>query len=92
MRGGKSRSQTINYTTARQHLAETMERVNDDRAPILITRQKGEPVVMMSLADYNAFEETAYLLRSPANAERLIRSIANLRAGKAEPRTLVDED
>ncbi|ACO77843.1 Prevent-host-death protein [Azotobacter vinelandii CA] len=69
-----------------------MERVNDDRAPILITRQKGEPVVMMSLADYNAFEETAYLLRSPANAERLIRSIANLRAGKAEPRTLVDED
>ena len=84
--------QTINYTTARQHLAETMDRVNNDRTPILVTRQKGEPVVMISLADYNALEETAYLLRSPANAERLVRSIASLRAGKAEPRSLVDED
>ena len=84
--------QTINYTTARQHLAETMDRVNSDRSPILVTRQKGEPVVMMSLADYNALEETAHLLRSPANAERLIKSINSLRAGKMTPPQLIDEE
>ncbi|MBS7691500.1 type II toxin-antitoxin system prevent-host-death family antitoxin [Pseudomonas lalucatii] len=84
--------QAINYTTARQHLAETMDRVNNDRMPLLVTRQKGEPVVMMSLADYNALEETAYLLRSPANAERLIKSVNSLRAGKAEARQLIGEE
>lgn len=84
--------QAINYTTARQHLAETMDRVNNDRTPLLVTRQKGEPVVMMSLADYNALEETAYLLRSPANAERLIKSVNSLRAGKTEARQLIDEE
>lgn len=84
--------QAINYTTARQHLAENMDRVNNDRTPLLVTRQKGEPVVMMSLADYNALEETAYLLRSPANAERLISSVNSLRAGKAEARRLIDEE
>jgi antitoxin YefM len=83
--------QTINYTTARAHLAETMDRVNEDRAPLLVTRQKGEPVVMMSLAEYNALEETAYLLRSPANAERLIKSIGEMRAGKAKVRQLIEE-
>jgi len=83
--------QTINYTSARQHLAETMDRVSNDRAPLLVTRQKGEPVVMMSLADYNALEETAYLLRSPANAQRLIKSLNSLRAGKAQARQLIDE-
>jgi len=79
--------QTINYTTARAHLAETMDRVNEDRAPLLVTRQKGEPVVMMSLAEYNALEETAYLLRSPANAERLIKSIGSLRGENQNPAT-----
>ncbi|KAI2690663.1 MULTISPECIES: type II toxin-antitoxin system prevent-host-death family antitoxin [unclassified Pseudomonas] len=81
--------QTINYTSARAHLAKTMDRVSEDRAPLLITRQKGEPVVMMSLAEYNALEETAYLLRSPANAERLIKSIANSRAEKTRTRQLI---
>ena len=82
---------TINYSTARQNLAETMDKVNADRAPILITRQKGEPVIMMSLADYNALEETAYLLRSPANAERLTRSIRQLRAGQSTPKKLIED-
>ncbi|MGK9066644.1 type II toxin-antitoxin system Phd/YefM family antitoxin [Stutzerimonas chloritidismutans] len=84
--------QTINYTTARQHLAETMDRVNGDRTPIMVTRQKGEPVVMISLADFNALEETAHLLRSPANAERLIRSVNNLRAGKLASRQLLEDE
>jgi antitoxin YefM len=83
--------QTINYTSLRAHLAETMDQVNEDRAPVMITRQKGEPVIMMSLAEYNALEETAYLLRSPVNAERLIRSIAHLRQGTLSGHVLQEE-
>ena len=83
--------ETINYTHARAHLSDTMDRVNEDRAPLLVTRQKGEPVVMISLSEFNALEETAYLLRSPNNAERLIKSINSLRAGKAKPRLLIEE-
>ena len=59
---------TMTYSYTRQNFANVMDRVNDDRAPLLITRQQGKPVVMMSLDDFNALEETAYLLRSPANA------------------------
>lgn len=80
----------INFTYARANLAQTMDEVTNDRAPVLLTRQKGEPVVVMSLADYNALEETAYLLRSPANASRLSRSIEKLRAGKASKRDLIE--
>lgn len=71
---------TMNYSYTRQHFADVMDRVNDDRAPLLITRQQGKPVVMMSLDDFNALEETAYLLRSPANAQRLIDAIAQVRS------------
>lgn len=74
--------QTIDYKDVLAHLAETMDRVTESCAPLLVTRSKGEPVVMMSLMEYNALEETAYLLRSPANAQRLIKSIGNLRAGR----------
>jgi prevent-host-death family protein len=81
---------TVNYSTARQHLAQTMDQVNEDRIPLLITRQKGEPVIMMSLQEYNSLEETAYLLRSPANAQRLIHSIEHLRAGKSRARKLIE--
>jgi antitoxin YefM len=72
--------QTIDYTNARAHMSEIMDRVNENCVPLLVTRENGEPVVMLSLAEYNARDETAYLLRSPANAERLIKSIKNLRA------------
>ena len=72
---------TMNYSYTRQHFADVMDRVNNDRAPLLITRQQGKPVVMMSLDDFNALEETAYLLRSPANTQRLIDAIAQVRSG-----------
>lgn len=80
---------TMTYSYTRQHFAEMMDRVNDDRAPLLITRQQGKPVVVMSLDDYNALEETAYLLRSPANAQRLLESIGQLRAGGGRPQELL---
>jgi antitoxin YefM len=70
--------EAISYSHTRQHLAEIMNKVTEDRAPVLITRQNGNPVVMMSLQDFNALEETAYLLRSPKNAKRLMESIEQL--------------
>lgn len=65
----------ITYTAARENLASTMDRVCIDRDPVIITRNRDQAVVMISLEDYEALEETAYLLRSPANAKRLIASI-----------------
>jgi antitoxin YefM len=73
---------TITYSEARQNLSETMVQTVNDRAPTLITRQNGESCVLMSLADFNSLEETAYLLRSPANAKRLINAIQSLTAGR----------
>ncbi len=62
---------TISYTQLRNRLAKTLDKVTQDRAPILITRQKGKPAVLISMEDYAALEETVYLLRSPKNAARL---------------------
>lgn len=74
--------EAISYTAARANLAKTMEKVCDDHAPVIITRRNGGAVVMLSLKDYQALEETAYLLRSPANARRLLDSVAELEARK----------
>jgi len=81
---------TITYTSARSKLAQTMEKVCDDHAPVIITRKAARPVIMMSLDDYEALEETAYLLRSPKNARQLLESIAQLEAGKGMERELAD--
>jgi len=70
----------LTYSYTRQNLSEVMNKVTDDRAPVLITRQAGEPVVMMSLQHFNALEETAYLVHSPKNAKRLMESIEQLAA------------
>ena len=79
----------ITYSHARGHLAETMGKVCDDHAPVIITRQHQRSVVMISLEDYQALEETAYLLRSPKNARRLLESIAELEAGGGMERELL---
>ena len=83
-------SQAITYSEARQNLAETMNRVCDHHEPVIITRQKSPSVVMMSLEDYNSIMETAYLLRSPANAVRLREAIQAADTGKAIPQELED--
>ncbi|EWH10903.1 prevent-host-death family protein [Catenovulum agarivorans DS-2] len=80
----------ISYTTARANLAKTMEKVCTDHAPVIITRKSESPVVMMSLEDYQAMQETTYLLRSPANAKALLESIAELEAGKGTERELIE--
>jgi antitoxin YefM len=71
----------MTYTTAVDNLSKTMEKVCTDHEPIIITRHKKQAVVMMSLEDYHSLEETAYLLRSPNNAKRLLESIQELERG-----------
>ena len=80
----------ITYSTARANLADTMDRVCEDHEPIIITRNGEQAVVMMSLEDFKALEETSYLLRSPKNARRLLESIASLESGNGQARSLAE--
>jgi len=72
----------LSYSSVRKNLVKTMEKVCDDHSPVIVTRKNARAVVIMSLEDYHAIEETAYLLRSPANAERLQQSIKQAEDGK----------
>ena len=80
----------IPYTTLRANLAKQMDRVCEDHAPLIVTRKGSDSVVMISLEDYEALEETSYLLRSPKNARRLLESIAELEAGGGTERELIE--
>jgi antitoxin YefM len=81
----------MTYSAARAKLAGTMDRVCDNHAPIIITRNGNDErsVVMLSLEDFQALEETAYLVRSPANVRRLLNAIAQLESGGGIERELV---
>ncbi len=81
----------ITYTDARKNLASTMEAVCDSHEPIIITRRKAQAVVMMSLADYNSISETAYLLKSPTNADRLRASIQAGEAGDVKQHSIAKD-
>ena len=81
----------ITYTSARENLAATMDRVCEDRDAVIITRKREQAVVMMSLEEYEALEETAYLLKSPVNARRLLESIQQLEQGKGSMRELIEK-
>ena len=78
----------ISYSAARANLASTMDRVCNDHEALIITRNGEQSVVMLSLEDFQAMEETAYLLRNPANARRLISAAAQLSAGLGVEREL----
>ena len=80
--------EAISYTNARSNLAKTMEKVCEDHDPVIITRRNESSVVMMSLEDFQALEETAYLLRSPKNARRLLESVAQLESNGGTEREL----
>jgi len=83
-----SNMKAISYTAARENLASTMERVCSDHTPVIITRNRDQSVVMLSLEDYESLEETAYLMRSPANAKRLLEAIHALESGKGITRNI----
>ena len=82
--------EALSYSAARQKLAKIMNRVCQDHAPLIVTRQKKDSVVIMSLEDYESLEETAYLLRAPKNARRLLESIAQLEGGEGTERSLAE--
>ena len=80
----------ITYTTARANLARTMDRVCDDHEAIIITRNGEQSVELLSLEDYKALEETAYLLRTPENAKRILAATTQLNAGAGVERELAE--
>jgi len=81
---------TMSYSESRAKYAETLDSVVNDREEVVITRAGHEPVVMVSLDDYESLKETAYLLRSPENARRLIGAIERLETGGGEQRDLIE--
>lgn len=82
----------LSYSDARAGFKQAMDEVCRDHTPLLITRQGGEDVVMVSLEDYNAIQETLYLLSSGKNAQRLARSVAQINARKGTPRELSKDE
>ncbi len=82
---------TTSYSELRKNLASTLDRVTADREPVIITRDRGKPAaVLLSLEEFASFEETQHLLRSPANAKRLMESIAEFEAGGGTERKLIE--
>lgn len=83
---------TMSYTESRARYAEVLDSVVDDREEVVITRAGHNPVVIVSLEEYEALKETAYLLRSPANARRLLDAMERLESGRGEPHALIAAD
>ncbi|MGC1301433.1 MAG: type II toxin-antitoxin system prevent-host-death family antitoxin [Caulobacteraceae bacterium] len=81
----------LTYSDTRANLKDVMDRVVQDHAPVIITRAKAESVVMVSLSDWRAMEETTHLLSTPANAARLRQAVEQLDAGQGAERELVEE-
>ena len=81
---------TMSYSESRARYAEVLDSVVDDREEVVITRAGHEPVVIVSLEDYESLKETAYLLRSPENARRLLASIESLESGEGIVRDPVE--
>lgn len=82
---------TTSYSDLRKNLAAMIDSVNTDHEPVVITRDKGKPsAVLMSLEDFASYEETRYLLRSPANADRLLTSVSELDRGVGSERDLAE--
>jgi antitoxin YefM len=82
---------TLSSTQLRANLSAVMDQVNDDHEPVIVTRTRGKPVVLVSLEDWASMDETTYLLSSPKNAERLLEAVRGLKAGEGEARDLIEE-
>lgn len=81
----------VTYSDLRKNLANVLDGVIDDHSPVLVTRQNNQTAVLISLEDFNAYEETAYLMSSPANAAHLMKSIAQAKSGKISQHELLEE-
>lgn len=82
---------TLSYTESRAKYAQVLADVVNNREEVIITRAGHEPAVILSLAEYESLRETAYLLRSPANARRLLDSIENLETGGGKRHDLIED-
>ncbi len=82
--------ETISYTSFRQKLAHTLDKVNEDHIPVMITRQNAEPAIVMSVQDFKSYEETAYLMASPENAKRLNQSITEIENANIIKKELIE--
>ncbi len=82
--------ETISYTAFRNHLASSIDQVNDNHEPLLVTRQNGSSAVVLSLEDFKSYEETAYLMANPKNAVRLSSAIEQLENGKGTAKDLLE--
>ena len=82
---------TMNFTDVRNNFAKTLDAVANDAEPVVVTRAGHDPAVIVSKRDYDSLLETAYLLRSPANARRLLASIERLERGEGTARDLINE-
>ena len=80
---------TLTYTAIRNNLAKAIDEVNENHAPIIITRQKGASAVLVSMEDYESWQETAYLARSPAMRRRLRNALKQIESGKGKKRRLI---
>jgi antitoxin YefM len=80
----------LNYSDTRARLKEVMDQVVEDRTPVVVTRKRGEAVVMVSLSDWNAMEETLHLMSSPDNAQRLTEAVRQLNAGGGSEHELIE--
>lgn len=83
---------TMSYTESRARYAEVLDGVTNDREEVVITRAGHDPVVIVSLEEYESLRETAYLMRSPANARRLLDAIERLETGRGEPHPVIETD
>ena len=82
--------ETVNYTDFRSKLATILDKVSQNHNPILITRRNSEPTVVMSLKDFQSYDETAYLMASPKNAKRLNDAILEMEQGQLEEHELIE--
>jgi antitoxin YefM len=83
--------QLVNYTEFRNNLAENLNMVNDNSEIVLVSRSKGKNVVVMSLEEYNAIQETLHLISSKANQKRLDEAIEEMRSGKFSKQNIIED-
>ena len=83
--------ESMSYSAFRTNLANTLDKVNDNHKPVLITRQNGKLAVLISLEDFQSYKETSYLTASPKNAERFNEAISQVEAGNAKHHELIAE-
>ncbi len=84
--------QTMSYSAFRTNLSSVMDDVNNDHKPVLITRQNGKPAIIISVEDFESFQETAYLMSSPVNAARLNQAMLDIENGATQTHDLLDDN